>query len=351
MVLEIDGSYGEGGGQLLRTAVALAAVTGQEIAVRNIRAKRDKPGLAPQHLAAVHAVATLCDAQVSGLELRSQALRFTPGRLTGGEYRFDIGTAGCVTLVLQALLPAMIASRRGVAVTVTGGTDVRLAPSIDYFAEVLLPLLERMGVAAQLDMLRRGYYPRGGGEVRVRLVPGPLRPLLLDEPGRLVEIEGHAHVANLPEHIATRMRDAALARLATVPGPMPRISAAALDHTQAIGRGGAIVVWARTEHTLLGASRVAELGVRAEALGAAVAEELACDLAAGSSADLHAADQILVYFALAKGGSYVARSLTSHAQTAMWLIEQFLPVRFAVVQKGALVRVSVAGRDVGVGGR
>jgi RNA 3'-terminal phosphate cyclase (ATP) len=118
-MLEIDGSYGEGGGQLVRTAVALAAVTGREIVVRNIRVMRDKPGLAPQHLASVRAVATLCGAQVEGLELRSQALRFTPNALLGGEHRFDIGTAGCVSLVLQALLPAMIASGRAVAVTVT----------------------------------------------------------------------------------------------------------------------------------------------------------------------------------------------------------------------------------------
>ena len=343
-MLEIDGSYGEGGGQLLRTAVALAAVTGREIAIRNIRAKRDKPGLAPQHLAAVRAVAALCEAQVEGLELRSQALRFAPRALSGGEHRFDVGTAGCVTLVLQALLPAMVASGRSVSVTVTGGTDVRQAPSIGYFANILLPLLERMGVAARLEVIRRGYYPRGGGEVHIRLAPCTLRPIALEEPGSLVAIEGHAHVANLPEHIATRMRDSALDYLAAVPGPAPRIGVEILDSMQAMGKGGAIVVWARTEHTVLGASRVAEFGVRAEALGAAVGEELVNDLSAGATADLHAADQLLVYLALARGGSYLARSLTTHAQTAIWLIEQFLPVRFAAVPKGELVRVSVASR-------
>ena len=343
-MVEIDGSYGEGGGQLLRTAVALAAVTGREIAIRNIRAKRDKPGLAPQHLAAVRAVAALCEAQVDGLELRSQALQFTPRALSGGEHRFDVGTAGCVTLVLQALLPAMVASARSVSVTVTGGTDVRQAPSIGYFANILLPLLERMGVDAQLEVVRRGYYPRGGGEVRVRLAPCTLRPIALEEPGALIAIEGHAHVANLPEHIATRMRDAALEYLAAVPGPAPRIGVEILDSMQAMGKGGAIVVWARTERTVLGAGRVAEFGVRAEALGAAVGEELVNDLTAGATADLHASDQLLVYLALARGGSYLTRSLTTHAQTAIWLIEQFLPVRFATAGKGGLVRVSVAAR-------
>jgi RNA 3'-phosphate cyclase len=343
-VLEIDGAYGEGGGQLLRTAVALAAVTGREIAVRNIRIKRDKPGLAPQHLAAVRAVAALCEAQVEGLELRSQALRFAPRALSGGEHRFDVGTAGCVSLVLQALLPAIVASSRSVSVTVTGGTDVRQAPAIGYLANILLPLLERMGVLAQLEIIRRGYYPRGGGEVRVRLAPCALRPLALEAPGGLLAIEGHAHVANLPAHIAARMRNAALECLAGVPGPSPHIGVESLDSARAMGRGGAIVVWARTEHTVLGAGRVAELGVRAETLGAAVGEELVSDLAAGATVDLHAADQLLVYLALARGGSYLARSLTTHAQTAMWLIEQFLPVRFAIAPKGELIRVRVEAR-------
>jgi RNA 3'-phosphate cyclase len=238
----------------------------------------------------------------------------------------------------------MVASARSVSVTVTGGTDVRQAPSIGYFANILLPLLERMGVDAQLEVVRRGYYPRGGGEVRVRLAPCTLRPIALEEPGALIAIEGHAHVANLPEHIATRMRDSALEYLAAVPGPAPSIGVEILDSMQAMGKGGAIVVWARTERTVLGAGRVAEFGVRAEALGAAVGEELVNDLSAGATADLHASDQLLVYLALARGGSYLARSLTTHAQTAMWLIEQFLPVRFATAGKGGLVRVSVAAR-------
>jgi RNA 3'-phosphate cyclase len=343
-VLEIDGSYGEGGGQLLRMAVALAAVTRRNVALRNIRAKRDKPGLAPQHLAAVRAVAALCDAQVQGLELRSQGLQFLPQALSGGEHRFDVGTAGCVTLVLQALLPAMLASGRSGAVTVTGGTDVRQAPPIGYFVNILLPLLARMGVKARLEVVRRGYYPRGGGEVRLSVGPGSLRPIELAAAGSLVAIEGHAHVANLPEHIAERMRGAALEGLASVPGAAPRIGMEVLDPAQAVGTGGAIVLWARTEHTVVGAARVAERGVRAETLGAAVGQELAEDLRAGATADLHAADQLLVYLALAGGGSYLSRALTPHAQTAMWLIEQFLPVRFVSVPEGELVRVRVAPR-------
>jgi RNA 3'-terminal phosphate cyclase (ATP) len=253
-----------------------------------------------------------------------------------------VGTAGSISLVLQALLPALIAGGRVTAVTVTGGTDVRQAPPIGYLQNVVLPLLARMGVDARLDVIRRGYYPRGGGEARIAIAPGALRPLALDEPGAIVAIEGHAHVSNLPEHIATRMRDAAIGRFAGVSAAPPRVEVEALDRARATGTGGGIVMWARSASTVLGAGRAAERGIRAETLGAAVGEELAADIAAGATLDRHAADQLLVYLALAKGGSYLTRSLTTHARTAMWLIERFLPVRFDVSSKGELVRVSVA---------
>ncbi|HEY7699891.1 MAG TPA: RNA 3'-terminal phosphate cyclase, partial [Vicinamibacteria bacterium] len=215
VLLEIDGSYGEGGGQLLRTAIALSAVTGREVAVRDIRAKRDRPGLAPQHLAAVAAVAKVCRARVEGLSLRSREVRFAPAEISGGpqeEYRFDVGTAGSVGLVLQALLPLWVAGGHEAAVTVTGGTDVPHAPPLDYLRNVLLPLLGRLGVEAHIEAIRRGYYPRGGGEVRVEVARGSLKPLNLDERGAILAIEGRAHVSSLPEHIATRMRDAAVER-------------------------------------------------------------------------------------------------------------------------------------------
>jgi RNA 3'-terminal phosphate cyclase (ATP) len=342
--LEIDGSHGEGGGQLLRLAVALSAVTGRAIALRNVRAARRNPGLAPQHLTAVGAVASLCDAAVDGLELRSRTLRFVPGACRGGDHRFDVGTAGSITLALQALLPVMVAARRRVAVSIVGGTDVRQAPCADYVGHVLLPLLARMGIASRLDVVRRGYYPRGGGELRLALEPCEPRPLHLDARGSLVAIQGHAHVANLPEHIATRMRDAACARLAAATAVAPSITTAVLDASSAQGQGGAIVLWAETTTTILGAGCVAERGVRAETLGMAAGGELAADLAAGATVDRHAADQLLVFLALAGGGTYRARMLTGHMATAMWLIEQLLPVTFTVEPRGSLTRVGVTPR-------
>jgi len=339
-MLQIDASYGEGGGQLVRTAVALAAITGQAVRLDNVRIKRDQPGLAPQHLAAVRAVASLCDASCEGLELRAQAFTFVPRRLRGGEFRFDVGTAGSITLVLQALLPVLLCAPESSRVIVSGGTDVRAAPPLDYFRHVLLGLLGHTGVQARCRVLRRGYYPRGGGEVEVSIEPTHMTRLELDEPGRLVSIEGFAHVANLPLSIAERMRDAALVRLADLGRPAA-FDTAALGGADAIGTGGAVACWATTQSTVVGAGRAAERGVRAETLGEAAGAELASDLAARVTLDIHAADQILIYLALA-GGRFTTRAVSSHAQTAMWLIERFIPVRFEVaeIRGGVSVRVT-----------
>lgn len=344
-MLEIDGCHGEGGGQVVRTAAALAAITGTAVTIANVRAKRANPGLAAQHLTAVSAVAALCDADVEGLELKSQRLVFRPRRLRGGDFQFDVGTAGSITLVLQALLPAMIHSAERINVRIFGGTDVRAAPPLDYFQHVLLALTGKMGAHVRCDLQRRGYYPRGGGEVAVAVEPGPLHALRLDRPGKLKTLHGNAHVANLPAHIAERMRGAAIAALRGSGIAAPAIETRVLDGEAALGPGGAIVLWAETEYTILGSGRVAQRGVRAEQLGSEAASELAFDLRAGVTLDMHASDQLLVYLALAGGeSSFTVRLLSSHASTTMWLIGQFLPVRFETAVYGDAVAVRCAGR-------
>jgi RNA 3'-phosphate cyclase len=339
-MLDIDGAHGEGGGQLLRTAVTLAAVTGRPVRIHDIRAHRRKPGLAAQHLTAVRAVGELCNARVEGLALGARELSFVPGALRGGEFRFDVGTAGSVTLVLQALVPVMLASDAACRVVVTGGTDVRAAPPLDYFRAVLLGLLERMGARLRVAARRRGYFPGGGGEVELAVEPGArLSPFAAESPGRLRALRGAAHVGNLPAHIAVRMRDAALAALQHA----AQFDLAVLGEDGAQGHGGAVVAWAETEASVLGAGEVAERGVPAETLGARVGAGLRSDLEAGASLDTHAADQLLVHLALAGGRSvFTTRTLSSHARTAMWLIEQFLPARFATAAQGTdLKRVEV----------
>ncbi len=323
---EIDGAYGEGGGQLLRTACALSAITGEAIHVHDIRPRRTPPGLAPQHLMAVKAVAALCGADVEGLELRSQALTFRPGAIRGGEFRFDVGTAGSLTLVLQALLPVALAGKTPTRIHLAGGTDIRAAPPLDYFRFVLMPLLARMGARVDVDLIRRGYYPRGGGQIAVNVMPSVLEPLALESSEPIAEISGRVHVANLPEHISVRMHDTAVRLLGDI-APV-QIAQELADRTRAIGSGGAIVLWARGANILLGGGEVAQRGIPAERIAACAASALREDIVAGATIDTHAADQILVYAAQANGRTrFLVRAMSTHAQTALWLLQQFLPVR------------------------
>lgn len=338
----IDGSYGEGGGQLLRTAVALAAITGETVQIDAVRAKRANPGLAAQHLTAVKALAELCEGEVEGLQIGSTNIVFRPGPIRGGTFRFDVGTAGSIPLVLQAILPAAVASGKTFDLHLVGGTDVRAAPPLDYLRLILLPLLARMGIDARIEALRRGYYPRGGGMVEAAIRSGHrLMPLTLESPGALTEIHGIAHVSNLPAHIAQRMAHTAEQAL----GAYPKITVEQIVYgrEKAIGMGGAIVLAARTEHALLGASATAERGIPAERLGEQAGCTLREEIQSGATLDIHAADQILIYLALCREPSvFLARALSSHARTAIWLLEQFLPVRFLSRPAGPLVRVATA---------
>lgn len=333
-MITIDGSHGEGGGQLVRMSCALSALTGRPIRLHGVRARRAPPGLAPQHLAAVQAVAQMCNAETEGLALRAQEFTFRPGPIQGGEYRFDVGTAGSITLVLQAVLPVALAAPAASTFHVIGGTDVKAAPPFDYFRYVFLPLLQRLGLDVRVTLVRRGYYPRGGGEVEVTVQPGTPSPLTLDTPGALQELGGSAHVANLPAHIVERMQYAATQVLAEHGNA--RIQTQLLGHAEAIGAGGAIVLWARTANTLLGGSEVAQRGIPAERIAEQAAHALHAELRAAITVDVHAADQLLVYLALAGRPAYfTARAFSSHAQTTAWLIEQFLPVRVTSVPAAA----------------
>jgi len=340
---EIDAAHGEGGGQLVRMACALAALTGTPIRLSDIRARRDPPGLAPQHLTAVQALATLCDAQTEGLALRTREFVFRPGAIRGGDFLFDVGTAGSITLVLQAVLPVALSAPVPTSLRILGGTDVKAAPPFDYFRYVLLPQLQWLGLQIDATLRRRGYYPRGGGAVDVQVRPGAPSALRQDRAGVLRELGGHAHIANLPGHILERMQHSAERVLSGF--GVPRIETERLGHEAAIGAGGAIVLWARTDASLLGGSEVAQRGIPAERIAENAAQALAEELKCGATLDVHASDQLLIYLALARAPSqFLVRTWSSHAATTAWLIEQFLPVQFAPVPEVGHWRVSVTCR-------
>jgi len=339
--LEIDASHGEGGGQLTRLAMALAAITGRAVHLKNIRAKRPKPGLMAQHLTALRAVTALSGGELAGDALGATEVHFLPGPIRGGIYRFDVGTAGSVALVLQAVLPVALRADGPSRLQITGGTNVKMAPPLDYLRLVFLPWLEGMGARVRLESVHHGYYPRGGGEVDLDVTPcRHLKPLWLEDPGPLREIRGVAHVAHLPMHIPERMAATARGVLAAL-GPV-HIETHILGDAEAFGQGGALVLLAQTEHSRLGASVVAERGVTAEKLGDQAGRILRAEIEAGGTLDIHAADQLLIYAALSKGASrFTVREVSLHARSAMWLIERFLPVRFQVTSRDGLKQVDV----------
>ncbi|WP_308363716.1 MULTISPECIES: RNA 3'-terminal phosphate cyclase [unclassified Microbulbifer] len=337
----IDGSFGEGGGQLSRYAVALAAISGRPLHLRNIRARRAKPGLMAQHLTALRAAAEVGGGALEGAELGATEIYYEPGRIRGGEYHFDVGTAGSIVLVLQALLPVALHADGPVHLSITGGTDVRMAPPVDYLRLVFLPWLARMGVRVHVESVRHGYYPKGGGLVQMRVEPCSAPwPLLAEAPGALLRISGVSHVAHLPLHIPERMAAAARSVLADFD---VQIETRVLGDTEAFGTGGALVLTAETENSVLGAATVAERGVPAERLGEDAGYALRAELEAGAAIDIHACDQLLIYAAQAQGTSrFAVRKVSEHTRTVMWLVEQFLPVRFSVEPWQGLYRIEVA---------
>ncbi|MHC1601407.1 MAG: RNA 3'-terminal phosphate cyclase [Candidatus Nezhaarchaeales archaeon] len=339
MLVEIDGSMLEGGGQILRMSIALSAVTGVPIKVFNIRAKRKDPGLKAQHMTAIKAVASLVDAEVKGLALKSQELFFKPRTIKSGNFKFDVGTAGSTTLVLQSLLPAAAFAPSKVHVEVIGGTDNPLAPPVDYIDSVLRPLVAKMGYAFEVNVLRRGFYPKGGGIVRASTSPVvKLMPIKLEEQGDVKIVRGISYSSRLPDHIARRMANSA-SRILKNAGLDVEIKLEILQpgHPKcALNPGCGIVLWAETTKGLvLGADSLGEIGKPAEKVGEEAARKLLDEINGGATVDRHAADQLIVYMTLADGESIIKTSeLTMHTLTCIELSKILMPEVSFSIEKG-----------------
>lgn len=335
-MIEVDGAHGEGGGQILRTAVSLSAVLCEPVHVKGIRAGRPNPGLAAQHVTGIEAVAGLCDAEVDGLQVGSTDITFRPGTLIGGEFAFNVGTAGSISLILQAcILPAAL-SKAPVTLTLRGGTDTRWSPPIDYTRLVHLPLARRMGVAFDIEVIRRGFYPEGGGETVARAGPcAAISGIDLSQRGDYLRVSGVSHAQNLPEHVASRMKHAALKDL--VGHKNVKVDT---DLRSGVSTGAVIVLAAEYERTVLGSSALGQRGVRAETLGETCASGLEETMRSGATVDEHMVDQMVPYMALAKGDSVLlAEELTGHAETNIWVVEKFIGRRFATSKRDGLVEV------------
>lgn len=336
-MIQIDGSVGEGGGQMLRTSVSLSAVTGEPVRISNIRFKRNNPGLAPSHMAALEAVAKISDAEVEGLYRGSKEIMFNPHELLGGNFEFDIGTAGSISLVLLSCIAPAALSKSTVTVNIKGGTDVNWSPPIDYLRMVHFPLLSKFGPFCDLELQSRGFYPEGGGEVTMEISPVPrLSEIAISSPGEVRSIDGIAYAQNLPTDVASRIKQSAIKALAG-----SREVRIETDVRRGQSTGAGIVLAAECDNTMLGANLLGARGVRSEVLGENCSLNLMETIRSGATVDEHMTDQILLYMALAEGSSTVlAEELTSHAETDIWVIEKFLGKRFVIDRQAKLVRIS-----------
>lgn len=328
-MISVDGSFGEGGGQILRTSVALSAVTGKPVQISNIRARRSNPGLRPQHLTAVKAVAELCSVEVSGLSIGSSEIVFTPCEIAGGRYNFDVGTAGSITLVLQALLIPCLHAKKETIIQIRGGTDVRWSPPADYLKYVTLPLLEKFGVEAELDIVRRGYYPKGGGLVRLKIKPNRgLKSVDLTERGGIESISGlcHAHqelgknqVIERETSIARKTLFEELSKAGEYPGEVN----VRKEYVDSPSYGNGLVLWANYSNTVIGADSLGEKGKRAEEVGREAAVNLVEALKAKAPVDKYSGDQLVPYIALAPGSKLKVPEVTGHLETNIEVVKKF----------------------------
>ena len=325
-MIELDGSQQSGSGTLVRFSVALAAVLGEPLHVVNARARRRTPGLRPQHVAAVHAAAELCGAQLDGVATGAREFVFRPGaRIAGGRFHWEIGTAGSATMLALGILPIACLAAAPVEARIVGGVHQDFAPSPEHLAHALAPLLAAMGARALLRVVRPGYVPGGDGELALRVEPAAreLAPLALLEQGELREVEGLARASHLAERrVAERMAESCEARLAGA-GLAARIER--VNDTTARHAGAALTVWcASASGARLGADRAGARGRSSESIGRRVAGFLLEDLASGASVDRHLADQLVPFAALATGVSrWRAPAPSEHLLANLWLAERF----------------------------
>lgn len=340
-MIEIDGAQNSGSGTIVRYAVALASLLGQPLHLFNARAKREKPGLRPQHLTSVLACAEMCGAKTQGVNVGSHELTFIPGgRIKGGAFAWDIGTAGSTTMLALSILPLACFANSPVTARITGGVFQDFAPSPHHMQNVLAPLLQRMGLSLRLAVVRAGYVPKGAGviELSVRPIERPLHALTLTEQGFLREVSGIAFSSHLRERrVSERMARVCEGHLANA-GLSSKIER--LYDTAALHAGASLVVWGESSTgCILGADRAGALRRSSEVIGRFVAEKFLADLTTGATVDQHIADQLVLFATLADGASrYLVPRQTEHLASNLRLAEQF----------GA--KVEVRGKEVTIEG-
>ena len=346
----IDGSMGEGGGQILRTSLALACITGRNLHIENIRAARRKPGLAKQHLICVRAACEICGGQCKGAAISSQVLDFQPGPIRGGDFSFDIGSAGSATLVIQTILPALFLADKPSTVTVTGGTHNPWAPPYDFLAETFLPAIKSAGFDADCRLEKHGFYPAGGGKITLKISPRQEKPsqiIDLSQPMGNIQIHARIYTAKLPSHIAHRQKNLLL---------QTKLQFKNIEHievTDSDGPGNCIMLRLCGEGRTTVFTAFGQKGKPSEKVVGEVVNLAEDFLSSGAVIDRFLADQLLIYMAIsthfAKDSEtvahknaccYTTNKLTTHVTTNMETIKKFLPVEFKTEHKDRIYKIS-----------
>jgi RNA 3'-terminal phosphate cyclase (ATP) len=336
----IDGSVGEGGGQILRTSLSLACITGKGLHIENIRAARRNPGLAKQHLSCVHAASQICNARCDGAALNSKTLDFQPGPIRGGNYHFDIGSAGSATLVIQTILPALFLTDKPSTITVTGGTHNPLAPPFDFLCETFLPAITTAGFYGNCKLIKHGFYPAGGGKITFEIQFWEKQPdkiIDLCERSEQFEIYARIYIAKLPSHIAQRQKKLLL---------QSNLDIKNVEHievTDSDGPGNCVMIRLCSGLSLARTTVFTAFGMKGKPSQQVVSEvaNLAKDfLSSGVAVDRFLADQLLIYMALSKAGCFTTNQLSAHLLTNMEVIKKFLPVDFTIDQQKQPYKIS-----------
>jgi RNA 3'-terminal phosphate cyclase (ATP) len=338
-MIHLDGGFGEGGGQILRTALSLSILTGKPFRIEKIRAKRPTPGLMPQHLVSVRAAREISHAYVEGDVLGSTRLVFEPEGIFSGNYRFDIGTAGSVTLVLQTIYLPLAFGSSPSEIVLTGGTHVPFSPSFHFLKEHWVKLLARIGISLELELKRAGFYPKGGGEILARIHPFDfLEPLVLLTRGPLRQVKGYSFYANLDPSVGERQKRQLEKRLRMQNIPHEVI----VEELEAVGPNALSFLVARYTYAQLACESLGARGKPAEKVADEAAFALIREISSNATLDVHVADQLLLPLAVVPGESeFQVREITGHLETLREVIREFLPAQidFRPIQGGYRIRV------------